>query len=120
LVGDFTPHLGGVLTFLGYHPGLIRHLRKDEGADSFVPMLIYVVLRANPEHLLSNVEYVRVFSLQAQRTQQILPKVYKSLSKSCEATERGGLLSVKPCQSITTSSITRANVGFSDGCRTIY
>lgn len=37
--------------------GLIRHLHKDEGADSFVPILIFVVLKANPEHLLSNVEY---------------------------------------------------------------
>jgi hypothetical protein len=54
-------HLSDILIFLGCHPGLIRHLRKDEGADSFVPILIYVVLRANPEHLLSNVEYVQVF-----------------------------------------------------------
>jgi hypothetical protein len=38
--------------------GLIRHLKKEEGADSFVPILIFVVLKANPEHLLSNVEYV--------------------------------------------------------------
>jgi Rab5 GDP/GTP exchange factor len=38
--------------------GLIRHLHNDEGADSFVPILIYVVVRANPEHLLSNVESV--------------------------------------------------------------
>ncbi|KAG6840571.1 hypothetical protein C0991_005760 [Blastosporella zonata] len=36
--------------------GLIRHLRADEGADAFVPILIYVVLKANPDHLLSNVE----------------------------------------------------------------
>ncbi|KAG2365044.1 hypothetical protein BDR07DRAFT_1400174 [Suillus spraguei] len=41
--------------------GLIRHLHKDEGADSFVPILIYVVLRANPEHLLSNVEFINRF-----------------------------------------------------------
>lgn len=41
--------------------GLIRHLRKDEGADSFVPILIYVVLRANPVHLLSNVEFINRF-----------------------------------------------------------
>ncbi|KAG2137629.1 uncharacterized protein EDB93DRAFT_1091064 [Suillus bovinus] len=41
--------------------GLIRHLRKDEGADSFVPILIYVVLRANPENLLSNVEFINRF-----------------------------------------------------------
>ncbi|KAF8874457.1 hypothetical protein CPB84DRAFT_1817900 [Gymnopilus junonius] len=41
--------------------GLIRHLHKDEGADSFVPILIFVVLKANPEHLLSNVEFINRF-----------------------------------------------------------
>lgn len=41
--------------------GLLRHLHKDEGADSFVPILIYVVLKANPDHLLSNVEFVNRF-----------------------------------------------------------
>ncbi|KAH8103956.1 hypothetical protein BXZ70DRAFT_1005506 [Cristinia sonorae] len=41
--------------------GLIRHLRKEEGADNFVPILIYVVLKANPEHLLSNVEFINRF-----------------------------------------------------------
>jgi hypothetical protein len=43
---------------LTFDAGLIRHLHKEEGADSFVPILIFVVLKANPEHLLSNVEYV--------------------------------------------------------------
>ncbi|KAI0072286.1 hypothetical protein K474DRAFT_1651205 [Panus rudis PR-1116 ss-1] len=41
--------------------GLIRHLRKEEGADTFLPILIYVVLKANPEHLLSNVEFINRF-----------------------------------------------------------
>ncbi|KAG6918954.1 hypothetical protein DXG01_010193 [Tephrocybe rancida] len=41
--------------------GLIRHLRADEGADAFVPILIYVVLKANPDHLLSNVEFINRF-----------------------------------------------------------
>ncbi|KAF8635043.1 hypothetical protein AX15_000579 [Amanita polypyramis BW_CC] len=41
--------------------GLIRHLRRDEGADSFVPILIFVVLKANPPHLLSNVEFINRF-----------------------------------------------------------
>jgi len=41
--------------------GLLRHLRKDEGADSFVPVLIYVVLKANPDHLISNVEFINRF-----------------------------------------------------------
>ena len=36
--------------------GLIRHLSSEESADTFVPILIYVVLMANPENLLSNVE----------------------------------------------------------------
>jgi hypothetical protein len=38
--------------------GLIRHMNSEESADTFVPILIYVVLKANPENLLSNVEYV--------------------------------------------------------------
>ncbi|PBK72565.1 hypothetical protein ARMSODRAFT_764393 [Armillaria solidipes] len=41
--------------------GLIRHLRTEEGADSFVPILIFVVLKSNPEHLLSNVEFINRF-----------------------------------------------------------
>ncbi|KAI3619702.1 guanine nucleotide exchange factor vps9 [Moniliophthora roreri] len=40
---------------------LIRHLHKEEGADSFVPILIFVVLKANPDHLLSNVEFINRF-----------------------------------------------------------
>ncbi|TFK39772.1 hypothetical protein BDQ12DRAFT_510543 [Crucibulum laeve] len=41
--------------------GLIRHLKREEGADSFVPLLIFVVLKANPQHLLSNVEFINRF-----------------------------------------------------------
>lgn len=41
--------------------GLIRHLGSDENADTFVPILIFVVLKANPEHLISNVEYIGRF-----------------------------------------------------------
>ncbi|KAF8967767.1 hypothetical protein BDZ97DRAFT_1803218 [Flammula alnicola] len=41
--------------------GLIRHLHTEEGADSFVPILIFVVLKANPENLLSNVEFINRF-----------------------------------------------------------
>lgn len=33
----------------------------DTSADSFVPLLIYVVLRSNPEHLVSNVQYILRF-----------------------------------------------------------
>ncbi|KAI0308424.1 hypothetical protein OF83DRAFT_1180865, partial [Amylostereum chailletii] len=41
--------------------GLIRHLNSDESADTFIPILIFVVLKANPEHLLSNVEFINRF-----------------------------------------------------------
>lgn len=42
--------------------GLIRHMAghgagaEATSADAFVPILIYVVLKANPENLWSNVE----------------------------------------------------------------
>lgn len=44
-------------------PGLLRHVHGPEAtsADAFVPILIFVVLRANPDHLLSNVEYINRF-----------------------------------------------------------
>jgi hypothetical protein len=38
--------------------GLLRHTKSAQSADDFVPLLIYVVLRANPEHLVSNVQYI--------------------------------------------------------------
>lgn len=38
--------------------GLMKHMEGDEGADVFLPMLIYVVIRANPPRLISNVQYV--------------------------------------------------------------
>ncbi|KAH9930360.1 uncharacterized protein B0H18DRAFT_994598 [Fomitopsis serialis] len=41
--------------------GLLRHLHKEEGADTFVPLLIYVVLKANPPNLMSNVEFINRF-----------------------------------------------------------
>ncbi|KAI0057428.1 hypothetical protein BV25DRAFT_1831100 [Artomyces pyxidatus] len=41
--------------------GLIRHLSSEESADTFVPILIFIVLKANPEHLLSNVEFINRF-----------------------------------------------------------
>jgi hypothetical protein len=42
--------------------GLLRNSKSaDTSADSFVPLLILVVLHANPEHLVSNVQYILRF-----------------------------------------------------------
>ena len=41
--------------------GFLKNSKSDQSADSFVPLLIYTVLRANPEHLVSNVQYILRF-----------------------------------------------------------
>ncbi|RMD42757.1 hypothetical protein DV735_g2389, partial [Chaetothyriales sp. CBS 134920] len=42
--------------------GLLKNAKtSDTSADSFVPLLIYVVLQANPEHLVSNIQYILRF-----------------------------------------------------------
>ncbi|KAK1149306.1 hypothetical protein N8T08_006528 [Aspergillus melleus] len=42
--------------------GLLKNTKKaDTSADSFIPLLIYVVLQANPEHLVSNIQYILRF-----------------------------------------------------------
>ncbi|KAF7728015.1 hypothetical protein EC973_006780 [Apophysomyces ossiformis] len=50
-----TEHNESFMTFA--ESGLIKHVEGDTGgADKFLPILIYVVLRANPAHLVSNVQ----------------------------------------------------------------
>jgi len=42
--------------------GLLKNAKSsDTSADSFIPLLIYVVLQANPEHLVSNIQYILRF-----------------------------------------------------------
>lgn len=42
--------------------GLLRNAKSsDTSADSFIPLLIYVVLQANPENLVSNIQYILRF-----------------------------------------------------------
>ncbi|KAI1077130.1 hypothetical protein F5B20DRAFT_583622 [Whalleya microplaca] len=41
--------------------GLLKHNKSDSSADSFMPLLIYVVLRSNTDHLVSNVQYILRF-----------------------------------------------------------
>ncbi len=42
--------------------GLLKNAKtSDTSADSFVPLLIYVVLQANPENLISNIQYILRF-----------------------------------------------------------
>ncbi|GAA6027228.1 hypothetical protein JCM8097_002504 [Rhodosporidiobolus ruineniae] len=42
--------------------GLMRHVATGEqGADTFIPFLIYVVLKANPQNLVSNLQYIQRF-----------------------------------------------------------
>ncbi|KEF56424.1 uncharacterized protein A1O9_08005 [Exophiala aquamarina CBS 119918] len=42
--------------------GLLKNAKSsDTSADSFVPLLIFVVLQANPENLVSNIQYILRF-----------------------------------------------------------
>lgn len=43
--------------------GLLKHIADSDtqGADNFIPLLIYIVLRSNVKHLISNIRYINRF-----------------------------------------------------------
>ncbi|KAG5365685.1 Vacuolar protein sorting-associated protein 9a [Yarrowia sp. B02] len=41
--------------------GLLRQTKSEESADGFLPLLIYVVLKAQPQNLISNLNYIQRF-----------------------------------------------------------
>lgn len=42
--------------------GLLKHSKEStHGADSFVPLLIYIVLKSDTKHLISNIAYIERF-----------------------------------------------------------
>ena len=42
-------------------PVLLRKSGNEAGADSFLPLLILVIIRANPPKLVSNIQYISRF-----------------------------------------------------------
>ncbi|CAH1765308.1 13484_t:CDS:10 [Entrophospora sp. SA101] len=46
--------------------GLIKLVDGEEGADKFLPVLIFVILKANPEYLMSNVQFRSPEKLQSE------------------------------------------------------
>jgi len=45
---------------------LLRKVGIEAGADAFLPLLIYVIIRANPPKLVSNVQYISRFRAQSR------------------------------------------------------
>lgn len=65
IFGKFMPHcVVAILISIGF----LRTSQSDQSADSFIPLLIYTVLHAKPEHLVSNVQYILRFRNQDKLT----------------------------------------------------
>lgn len=58
----YVIELSSIILVVAEIKGLLRNSEaSDTSADAFVPLLIYVVLQANPEHLVSNIQYILRF-----------------------------------------------------------
>lgn len=71
------------------------------GADDFLPVLIYVVIQANPPNLISNLEYIQRFRMQSHMaaefayffTQLVPSAILSDANMACQCKERHSKLS---------------------------